>query len=84
LPGAYRLHLPSDALTIWYTVTENQDGQIVIVVQYLKGRRSVRGRTKAEVRDKLRGLKEDIFRQRARARGLYGAAGGRRLAGGTA
>ena len=22
LPGAYRLHLPSDGLTIWYTVTE--------------------------------------------------------------
>jgi hypothetical protein len=28
--------LPSDELTIWYTVTENQDGQVVIVVQYLK------------------------------------------------
>jgi hypothetical protein len=36
LPGAYRLHLPSDELTVWYTVTENQDGQVVIVVQYLK------------------------------------------------
>lgn len=35
LPGAYRLHLPSDDLTIWYTFTENQDGQVVIVVQYL-------------------------------------------------
>jgi len=31
LPGAYRLHLPSDGLTIWYTVTESQDGQVVIV-----------------------------------------------------
>ena len=36
LPGAYRLHLPSDDLTIWYTVTETQDGQVVIVVQYIK------------------------------------------------
>ena len=36
LPGAYRLHLPSDGLTIWYTVTESQDGQVVIVVQYIK------------------------------------------------
>ena len=36
LPGAYRLHLPSDDLTIWYTVSESQDGQVVIVVQYLK------------------------------------------------
>src|SRR5437868_2101283 len=36
LPGAYRLHLPSDGLTIWYTVTETPDGQVVIVVQYVK------------------------------------------------
>lgn len=36
LPGASRLHLPSDGLTIWYTVTESQDEQVVIVVQYLK------------------------------------------------
>ena len=36
LPGAYRLHLPSDGLTIWYTVTESPDGQAVIVVQYVK------------------------------------------------
>jgi len=36
LPGAYRLHLPSDSLTIWYTVTESPDGQVVIVVQYVK------------------------------------------------
>ena len=36
LPGAYRLHLPADGLTIWYTVTESSDGQIVIVVQYVK------------------------------------------------
>jgi hypothetical protein len=31
LPGAYRLYLPSDGLTIWYTVTESPDGQVVIV-----------------------------------------------------
>ena len=31
LPGAYRLHLPTDGLTIWYTVTETSDGQTVIV-----------------------------------------------------
>lgn len=36
LPGAYRLHLPSDGLTIWYTVTESPDRQVVIVVQHLK------------------------------------------------
>ena len=36
LPGAYRLHLPSDGLTIWYTVTETTEGQNVIVVQHLK------------------------------------------------
>jgi hypothetical protein len=36
LPGACRLHLPSDGLTIWYTVTESPDGQVVIVVQYVK------------------------------------------------
>jgi hypothetical protein len=36
LPGAYRLHMPSDGLTIWYTVTESPDGQVVIVVQYVK------------------------------------------------
>lgn len=36
LPGTYRLHLPSDSLTIWYTVTEQPDGQTVIVIQYVK------------------------------------------------
>ena len=36
LPGAYRLYLPSDGLTIWYTVTERSDGQVVIVVQHVK------------------------------------------------
>jgi hypothetical protein len=36
LPGAYSLHLPSDGLTIWYTVTERPDGQVVIVVQHVK------------------------------------------------
>ena len=36
LPGACRLRLPSDGLTIWYTVTESTEGQVVIVVQYVK------------------------------------------------
>ena len=36
LPGAYRLHLPSDSLTIWYTVTDSPEGQVVVVVQYVK------------------------------------------------
>jgi hypothetical protein len=27
---------PSDGLTIWYTVTETPEGQVVIVVQYVK------------------------------------------------
>jgi len=36
LPGAYRPHLPSDGLAIWYTVTESPEKQDVIVVQYVK------------------------------------------------
>ncbi len=36
LPGSYRLHLPIDGLTIWYTVTETPDGQTVIVVQHIR------------------------------------------------
>ena len=36
LPDAYRIHLPSDGLTIWYTVTESPEGKVVIVVQYVK------------------------------------------------
>ena len=36
LPDACRIHLPSDGLTIWYTVTESPEGQVVIVVQYVK------------------------------------------------
>jgi hypothetical protein len=35
-PCAYRLRLPSDGLTIWYTVTASPDGQAHIVVQYVK------------------------------------------------
>jgi hypothetical protein len=34
LPGAYELHLPSDDVTIWYTVTDFQ-GQQVITVQHV-------------------------------------------------
>ena len=30
------LQLPSDGLTIWYTLTETPDRQVVIVVQYVK------------------------------------------------
>jgi hypothetical protein len=36
LPGAYRLHLPSDGLTISYTITESPAGDVVIVMQYIK------------------------------------------------
>ena len=36
LPGAYRLHLPSDGLTIWYTVTGSPERQVTIVVQYVR------------------------------------------------
>ena len=35
LPGAYQLHLPSDGVTIWYTVTPYQ-GQEIISIQYVK------------------------------------------------
>ena len=34
LPGAYELHLPTDDVTIWYTITE-YDGQEVISVQHV-------------------------------------------------
>lgn len=34
IPGAYELHLPSDDVTIWYTVTDYQ-GQQVITVQHV-------------------------------------------------
>ena len=35
LPGAYQLHLPSDGVTIWYTVTP-YEGQEIISVQLVK------------------------------------------------
>jgi hypothetical protein len=35
LPGAYQLNLPSDGVTIWYTVTSYQ-GQEIISVQHVK------------------------------------------------
>jgi hypothetical protein len=35
LPGAYQLHLPSDGVTIWYTVTP-YEGQEIISVQHVK------------------------------------------------
>lgn len=35
LPGAYRLHLPSDELTIWYIIVHHE-GQQVIMVQHVK------------------------------------------------
>ena len=35
LPGAYRLHLPSDGVSIWYTVTP-YEGKEVITIQYVK------------------------------------------------
>jgi hypothetical protein len=35
LPGAYRLHLPSDGVSIWYTVTP-YEGKEVIAIQYVK------------------------------------------------
>jgi hypothetical protein len=30
-PGAYRLHLPTDGLTIWYVVTLHQEAEIVSI-----------------------------------------------------
>jgi hypothetical protein len=35
LPGAYELHLPSDGVTIWYTVTVHE-GQEIISVQRVR------------------------------------------------
>lgn len=35
LPGSYELHLPSDGVTIWYTVTPHQ-GQEIISIQHLR------------------------------------------------
>jgi hypothetical protein len=31
LPGAYELHLPSDDLTIWYTVSSFEDHEIISI-----------------------------------------------------
>jgi hypothetical protein len=35
LPGAYELHLPSDSVTIWYTVTSHE-GQDIISIQHVR------------------------------------------------
>ena len=35
LPGAYELHLPSDGVTIWYTVTP-YEGQEIISIQHVR------------------------------------------------
>jgi hypothetical protein len=35
LPGAYELHLPSDGVTIWYTVSA-YEGQEIISIQYVQ------------------------------------------------
>jgi hypothetical protein len=35
LPGAYELHLPSDNVTIWYTVSSYQ-GQEIISIQHVR------------------------------------------------
>ncbi len=35
LPGAYELHLPSDDVTLWYTVTRSE-GREVISVQHVR------------------------------------------------
>lgn len=35
LPGAHELHLPADAVTIWYTVTVHE-GQEFISIQHLR------------------------------------------------
>ena len=34
LPGAYELRLPADDVTVWYTVSEHE-GQEVIIVQHV-------------------------------------------------
>ena len=31
LPGADELHLPADEVTIWYTVTEHEDREVISV-----------------------------------------------------
>ena len=31
LPGAYELHLPTDNVTIWYTVTSYEDQELISV-----------------------------------------------------
>ena len=35
LPGAYELHLPSDGVTLWYTVTPHE-GKEFISLQHIK------------------------------------------------
>jgi hypothetical protein len=34
-PGSYQLHLPSDGVTIWYTVTLHE-GQEIISIQHIR------------------------------------------------
>jgi hypothetical protein len=31
LPGAYRLHLPADGVTIWYVVTPHEGSEIISI-----------------------------------------------------
>lgn len=35
LPGAYRLHMPADGLTIWYVISHRDDTEI-ISIQHLR------------------------------------------------
>ncbi|ADP78898.1 hypothetical protein FraEuI1c_0820 [Pseudofrankia inefficax] len=35
LPGSYELRLPSDGVTIWYTVTQHE-GQEIISIQFVR------------------------------------------------
>jgi hypothetical protein len=35
LPGSYELRLPSDGVTLWYTVTHH-DGQEIISIQFVR------------------------------------------------
>jgi hypothetical protein len=51
LPGAYELHLPSDGVTIWYTVTSHE-GQEVISVQHRAHRHLIAVENSAGVRDR--------------------------------
>jgi hypothetical protein len=36
LPGAYRLDLPADGVTIWYVIATDRNGTEVLLIQHVE------------------------------------------------